>query len=305
MLQEIALQAARHFGIVGECNIQYALNPENGDYRVIEMNARLSRSSLSPPKQPDILLAFVAAKLALGLALAEIKNAVTKKTVAFFEPALDYVVVKIPRWDIHKLRSADRRIGTEMKSVGEVMAIGRSFPEALQKAVRMLNIGASGLTDYPHPIEDPKKEIAHATDRRLFALYQFFKKEAPSKKRINSLKSTLGFWTIFMRIATFEARTEEIALDARLLKEAKQLGFSDKTIAKIKKSDEQKMRVNCASKHGIVPYRQADRHFGGRIRREDQLSLSDLSWKRSRCRAFAKAAGHRLGIRPLLHRLIR
>ena len=121
-------------------------------------------------------LAFVAAKLALGFTLAEIKNAVTKKTVAFFEPALDYVVVKIPRWDIHKFRSADRRIGTEMKSVGEVMAIGRSFPEALQKAVRMLNIGASGLTDYPHPIDNLKREIAHATDRRLFALYQFFKK---------------------------------------------------------------------------------------------------------------------------------
>ena len=157
MLREIALKAADLFNIVGECNIQYALNPVNGEYRVIEMNARLSRSSALASKATGYPLAFVAAKLALGFTLSEIKNAVTKKTVAFFEPALDYIVVKIPRWDIHKLRSADRRIGTEMKSVGEVMAIGRSFPEALQKAVRMLNIGASGLTDYLHPIDNPKK----------------------------------------------------------------------------------------------------------------------------------------------------
>ena len=162
-LREIAIRAASHFQIVGECNIQYALNPKNGDYRVIEMNARLSRSSALASKATGYPLAFVAAKLALGFSLAEIKNAVTKKTVAFFEPALDYVVVKIPRWDIHKFRSADRRIGTEMKSVGEVMAIGRSFPEALQKAVRMLNIGASGLTDYPHPIPNVKQEVSHAS----------------------------------------------------------------------------------------------------------------------------------------------
>src|SRR6185312_6491674 len=148
-LRTTALKVAKHFNIVGECNIQYAVNPANGDYRVIEMNARLSRSSALASKATGYPLAFVAAKLALGGLLHEIKNSVTQKTCAYFEPALDYLVVKIPRWDTQKLKSAGRTIGTEMKSVGEVMGIGRSFPEALQKAVGMLNIGASCLSDYP------------------------------------------------------------------------------------------------------------------------------------------------------------
>jgi carbamoyl-phosphate synthase large subunit len=252
-LREIAIRAARHFQITGECNIQYALNPKNGDYRVIEMNARLSRSSALASKATGYPLAFVAAKLALGFSLAEIKNAVTKRTVAFFEPALDYVVVKIPRWDIHKFRSADRRIGTEMKSVGEVMAIGRSFPEALQKAVRMLNIGASGISDYPHPIANLKDEISHATDRRLFALYQFFKKggsiaEAHRRSQINK-------WFLFhvQLLAKWEKKLKSSSLDAKLLKESKKLGFSDATIGKIKKLDTQKVRA-LRIKHGIVPY---------------------------------------------------
>ncbi|MCB1136151.1 MAG: carbamoyl-phosphate synthase large subunit, partial [Chlamydiia bacterium] len=135
MLREVAIKTARHIGIVGECNIQYALNPHTGDYRVIEINARLSRSSALASKATGYPLAFVATKLTLGMLLHELKNSVTGKTCAFFEPALDYCVVKIPRWDTNKLRAADRRIGSEMKSVGEVMAIGRSFPEALQKAI--------------------------------------------------------------------------------------------------------------------------------------------------------------------------
>lgn len=132
-LRQIAIKTIRHLEIVGECNIQYAVNPENGDYRVIEINARLSRSSALASKATGYPLAFVAAKLSLGLRLHEIQNAVTRSTTAFFEPALDYVVVKFPRWDIQKLRAAHRTIGSEMKSVGEVMAIGRSFPEALQR----------------------------------------------------------------------------------------------------------------------------------------------------------------------------
>ena len=123
-LRNTAIQIANHFNIVGECNIQYAINPQNGDYRVIEMNARLSRSSALASKATGYPLAFVATKLALGWKLHELKNSVTQETCAFFEPALDYIVVKIPRWDTHKLRAADRTIGTEMKSVGEVMAIG-------------------------------------------------------------------------------------------------------------------------------------------------------------------------------------
>ena len=143
LLREIAIKAARHFKIQGECNVQFALDPKTSQYRVIEMNARLSRSSALASKATGYPLAFVAAKLALGYRLDEVANAITRKTTAFFEPALDYIVVKIPRWDTQKLKTADRTIGTEMKSVGEVMAIGRIFPEALQKGIRMLNIGSS------------------------------------------------------------------------------------------------------------------------------------------------------------------
>lgn len=253
MLREIALKAADLFNIIGECNIQYALNPHNGEYRVIEMNARLSRSSALASKATGYPLAFVAAKLALGFNLAEIKNAVTKKTVAFFEPALDYVVVKIPRWDIHKLRSADRRIGTEMKSVGEVMAIGRSFPEALQKAVRMLNIGASGLTDYPHPIDQLKKEIEYATDRRLFALYEFFKKGGSAKEAHRLSKISLWFLWHIQAIAECETMIEKETLTADVLKKAKRMGFSDKAIGQLKRMDETKARL-LRKKYGIVPY---------------------------------------------------
>ncbi|MBS0603493.1 MAG: carbamoyl-phosphate synthase (glutamine-hydrolyzing) large subunit [Verrucomicrobia bacterium] len=251
-LREIAVRSARHFNIVGECNIQYALNPKNGDYRVIEMNARLSRSSALASKATGYPLAFVAAKLALGFSLAEIKNAVTKKTVAFFEPALDYVVVKIPRWDIHKFRSADRRIGTEMKSVGEVMAIGRSFPEALQKATRMLNIGVSGLTDYPHPIESPKHEISRATDRRLFALYNFFKKGGSVDEAHHLSQIDRWFLNHIQHIAKIEQKLSKNPLNAATLSEAKKLGFSDTAIGSIKKIDAQKVRQQ-RIKHGVVP----------------------------------------------------
>ncbi|MFU8797558.1 MAG: carbamoyl-phosphate synthase large subunit [Gammaproteobacteria bacterium] len=173
-LRNIAIKVANHFHIVGECNIQYAVNPANGDYRVIEVNARLSRSSALASKATGYPLAFVAAKLALGWLLHEIPNGITGKTCAYFEPALDYLVVKIPRWDTHKLKSAGRIIGTEMKSVGEVMGIGRSFSEALQKAIGMLNIGASCLSDYRECIDNIPDEIKHPTDRRIFALYGFF-----------------------------------------------------------------------------------------------------------------------------------
>ncbi|HEY2811567.1 MAG TPA: carbamoyl-phosphate synthase (glutamine-hydrolyzing) large subunit [Rhabdochlamydiaceae bacterium] len=252
MLREIALRAAELFTIVGECNIQYALNPKNGEYRVIEMNARLSRSSALASKATGYPLAFVAAKLALGFTLSEIKNAVTKKTVAFFEPALDYVVIKIPRWDIHKLRSADRRIGTEMKSVGEVMAIGRSFSEALQKAVRMLNIGASGLTDYPHAISNLKEEIAHPTDRRLFALYQFFKKGGSVKEAHKLSQISPWFLHHIQSIAHCEEEIKKRPLNDALLKKAKGAGFSDKAIGSLKRMDEDKVRA-LRIKKGIVP----------------------------------------------------
>lgn len=251
MLREIAIKTARHLGIVGECNIQYALNPSNGDYRVIEVNARLSRSSALASKATGYPLAFVSTKLSLGLRLDEIKNAVTKQTTAFFEPSLDYLVVKMPRWDITKLKSADRTIGSEMKSVGEVMAIGRSFPEALQKAIRMLNIGSSGLGDYPFSIPDAKKEIEKATDRRLFAIANFFR-EGGTIDEVHKL-SNIDKWFLhhLHAIISFEDSLKE-NIDDETFRKAKQMGFSDKRIAKLKKKSEEAIRQERLKK-GILP----------------------------------------------------
>lgn len=252
LLRETAIKTVRHLGIVGECNIQYALHPKTSDYRVIEVNARLSRSSALASKATGYPLAFVSTKLSLGIRLDEIKNSVTKKTTAFFEPALDYLVLKMPRWDIQKLKSADRTIGSEMKSVGEVMAIGRSFPEVLQKAIRMLNIGASGLTDYPFPIADPIKEITKATDRRIFALHDWFKRGG-SVEEAHKL-SNIDPWFLHHldRIAKQEADLPIGKLTRERIIEAKQMGFSDKIIAKLRQSDEKVIRKQRINK-GIVP----------------------------------------------------
>lgn len=252
-LRNMSIAIANHFNIIGECNIQFAINPENGDYRVIEMNARLSRSSALASKATGYPLAFVATKLALGYLLHEIKNSVTQQTCAFFEPAMDYIVVKIPRWDTHKLKAAERTIGTEMKSVGEVMAIGRSFPESLQKAVGMLNIGASCMSDYIHHIPNPIKEIEFPTDRRLFALYHYFMHggtvdEAHRLSKINS-----WFLSHIKAIADVEQRLKSEDLTDDLLKITKQFGFSDKVIAKIKSHTEDEIR-QLRVKANIVPY---------------------------------------------------
>lgn len=253
MLRQVAIKVARAMGIVGECNIQYALNPKNGDYRVIEMNARLSRSSALASKATGYPLAFVAAKLALGKKLTDLKNTVTQKTGAFFEPALDYCVVKIPRWDLTKFKTADRRIGSEMKSVGEVMAIGRSFPEALQKAVRMLNIGASGLSDYPLPIPDLTDETARATDRRLFALYKLLLNGESVEKLYDLTKIDRWFLHQLKDISDFEKSLKRNKLNAPLLRAAKEFGFSDKTIAQLTKSTADKIR-SLRLKHHVTPY---------------------------------------------------
>lgn len=255
LLRNIAIKVARAVGIVGECNIQFSVNPENGDYRVIEMNARLSRSSALASKATGYPLAFVAAKLALGFSLPEIKNAVTRTTCAFFEPALDYIVVKIPRWDTHKLKAASRRIGTEMKSVGEVMAIGRSFPEALQKAVRMLNIGQHGLSDYPIDF-DVEDELEFATDRRLFALYHFFitGSSVAAAQRLSQIDPWF-LWQI-NTIAEFEKQVRDAPhslKDAAVLREAKRLGFSDVTLAEWFNVTANEVRTARKSL-GIIPY---------------------------------------------------
>lgn len=241
-LRNIAIRVANHFNIIGECNIQFAVNPANGDYRVIEVNARLSRSSALASKATGYPLAFVAAKLTLGWKLHEIINGVTQKTCAFFEPALDYIVVKIPRWDTQKLKSAGRNIGTEMKSVGEVMAIGRSFPEALQKAVGMLNIGASCLSDYPSTIEHPQYEIEHPTDRRLFALYQYFLKDGTLEEAHRLSQIDTWFLYHVQQIAELEnALRHETCSDA-FLRRAKQFGFSDRALGRLLNQSETAIR---------------------------------------------------------------
>lgn len=251
-LREVAIKTINHLGIIGECNIQYAFNPATCDYRVIEVNARLSRSSALASKATGYPLAFVASKLMLGKKLYEIKNTVTGKTSAFYEPALDYIAVKMPRWDLSKMKSSDHHIGSEMKSVGEVMAIGRSFPEAIQKAVRMLNIGADGLTLHPYKFNNIKDEVKNATDRRLFAIYELLKKS----EKISNIKKISGIDKWFLEhlndIYQTEKMIEKTELNADSMLFAKKMGFSDKTIASLQNSTEQVIRKNRV-KMGIKP----------------------------------------------------
>ncbi|MCP3894029.1 MAG: carbamoyl-phosphate synthase large subunit, partial [Bacteroides sp.] len=175
-LRELAIRIIRHIGIVGECNVQYAFDPESEDYRVIEVNARLSRSSALASKATGYPLAFVAAKLGLGYGLFDLKNSVTKTTTAFFEPALDYVVCKIPRWDLGKFHGVDKELGSSMKSVGEVMAIGRTFEEAIQKGLRMIGQGMHGfVANKELVIEDVDKALREPTDKRIFVISKAFR----------------------------------------------------------------------------------------------------------------------------------
>ena len=175
-LRELAIRIIRHIGIVGECNVQYAFDPESEDYRVIEVNARLSRSSALASKATGYPLAFVAAKLGLGYGLFDLKNSVTKTTSAFFEPALDYVVCKIPRWDLGKFHGVDKELGSSMKSVGEVMAIGRTFEEAIQKGLRMIGQGMHGFVENKElVIPDIDKALREPTDKRIFVISKAFR----------------------------------------------------------------------------------------------------------------------------------
>ncbi len=251
-LREVAIRSINHLGIIGECNIQYALDPKNGDYRVIEVNARLSRSSALASKATGYPLAFVATKLMLGKHLHELTNSVTGSTPAFYEPALDYLALKIPRWDLAKLKSIDHTIGSEMKSVGEVMALGRSFPEVLQKAIRMLNIGAQGLSAHPYRFNNPLDEIHPATDRRLFAVYEAFK----SGRSIDEVHAISRIDRWFLRhisdICQLENQLQEERLTAKLLRTAKGFGFSDKTIGTLTGVSEEVIRSR-RQKAGIRP----------------------------------------------------
>ena len=233
-LREIAIRVIRHLGIVGECNIQYALDPVSDDYRIIEVNARLSRSSALASKATGYPLAFVAAKLALGQALTDVANQVTGVTQACFEPALDYVVVKIPRWDLKKFRMVSTRLGSGMKSVGEVMGIGRTFEEAFQKALRMLDIGVQGVVpDEGVTFEDLHDELSEPTDRRAFALARAFE-EGMSLEEVRDL-TRIDPWFL-ERVRRLTGLAGEIRatrggdMPADLLREAKRSGFSDRQI---------------------------------------------------------------------------
>lgn len=246
LLREVAIKTIKHLGIIGECNIQYAYDPYTEDYRVIEVNARLSRSSALASKATGYPLAFVAAKLALGYGLFELSNSVTKTTNAFFEPALDYIVVKIPRWDLRKFRNVSTRIGSSMKSVGEVMAIGRNFEEALQKAIRMLEngpVGFAGNSDITFTnLED---EIHIPTDYRIFAIANALRKGFPVEK-IHKL-SHINKWFLYkleniIRIEEELIKTKIKDFDHDLMFKSKCHGFSDRQMAKICSCSETEIR---------------------------------------------------------------
>ncbi|HOG75966.1 MAG TPA: carbamoyl-phosphate synthase (glutamine-hydrolyzing) large subunit, partial [Candidatus Marinimicrobia bacterium] len=241
-LRSIAIKVVRHLGIVGECNIQFALDPRSEDYRVIEVNARLSRSSALASKATGYPIAFIAAKLALGYGLHQLPNKVTRTTTAFFEPALDYIVVKIPRWDLKKFRNVSHRIGSGMKSVGEVMAIGRTFEEALQKGLRMLETGANGIVGNNGVIfENLERELSEPTDERIFAVAEALQ-QGYDVAKIAKL-TNINPWFIYkirnivaMNTHLSQYRNQELPTDTLLA--AKRLGFSDKQIAlAIGKSD--------------------------------------------------------------------
>ena len=262
-LREIAIRVIRHLGIVGECNIQYALDPESEDYSVIEVNARLSRSSALASKATGYPLAFIAAKLALGYSLTEIENSITKTTKACFEPALDYIVIKIPRWDLEKFKKVSFRIGSEMKSVGEVMAIGRKFEEVLQKALRMLGIGLHGLVCNTIKTNNNLNfELENPTDKRIIAIAEAIKKHY-SINRIYSL-SKIDKWFLYKikNIVDTEMEIKKYSIDdipRELLRLAKQQGFSDFQIVRLlfnNKNYEKNMLTvrELRKKYNIVPY---------------------------------------------------
>ena len=267
-LREIAIRIVRHIGIVGECNVQYALDPESEDYRVIEVNARLSRSSALASKATGYPLAFVAAKLGLGYGLFELKNSVTRTTPAFFEPALDYVVCKIPRWDLGKFHGVSRELGSSMKSVGEVMAIGRTFEEAMQKGLRMIGQGMHGFVGNNTkeiPAGELDKALKAPTDTRVFAISQALH-AGYTIEQIHALtKIDCWFLDKLQSIVRTSQRLGEVAaidkLPYELLLRAKRQGFSDFQIARfvladkgVKAGDKDALAVRSQRKQlGITP----------------------------------------------------
>ena len=236
-LRELSIRIVRHVGIVGECNVQYAFDPQSEDYRVIEVNARLSRSSALASKATGYPLAFVAAKLGLGYGLFDLKNSVTKTTTAFFEPALDYVVCKIPRWDLGKFRGVDRELGSSMKSVGEVMAIGRTFEEVIQKGLRMIGQGMHGFVDNKElKIDNVESALKEPTDKRIFVIEKAFAEGYTIDQIYELTKIDKWFlqklYKIHLTDKELHACTSINVLDNELLRRAKVQGFTDFQIAR-------------------------------------------------------------------------
>ena len=264
-LRELSIRIVRHVGIVGECNVQYAFDPQSEDYRVIEVNARLSRSSALASKATGYPLAFVAAKLGLGYGLFDLKNSVTKTTSAFFEPALDYVVCKIPRWDLGKFRGVDRELGSSMKSVGEVMAIGRTFEEVIQKGLRMIGQGMHGFVDNKEiQIDNVEEALSEPTDKRIFVIEKAFAAGYTIDQIHDLTKIDRWFlqklYKIHQTDQELHACTSINVLDNALLRKAKVQGFTDFQIARAvgmeKEMDIEKaiMAVRARRKQaGIVP----------------------------------------------------
>jgi carbamoyl-phosphate synthase large subunit len=254
-LRSISIKLIRHLGVIGECNIQFALDPHSEDYRIIEVNARLSRSSALASKASGYPLAFIASKLGLGYSLSEIENIITRETSTCFEPALDYIVVKYPRWDLQKFMQVKSELGSEMKSVGEVMSIGRSFEEALQKAIRMLDVGMLGLVGNNMDFADVEASIANPTDKRLFAVVAALKK-GYSVDKVHQI-SKIDRWFLYKMKNIVE--TENVlcsqkvkTLNYDVFKRAKQQGFSDMQIALLVESTEGEIRA-MRKKMGIIP----------------------------------------------------
>lgn len=264
-LRELAIRIIRHIGIVGECNVQYAYDPDSEDYRVIEVNARLSRSSALASKATGYPLAFVAAKLGLGYGLFDLKNSVTKTTSAFFEPALDYVVCKIPRWDLGKFHGVARELGSSMKSVGEVMAIGRTFEEAIQKGLRMIGQGMHGFVENKELVlPDIDKALREPTDRRIFVISKAFRAGYTIDQIHELTKIDKWFLQKLYRIIEtaneLEACSKIQEVSDELLRKAKIQGFSDFQIArallkdKMEDTDKATLQVRQDRKYrGIVP----------------------------------------------------
>jgi carbamoyl-phosphate synthase large subunit len=236
LLRNLSIKIVRHLGIVGECNVQYALDTKSSEYRVIEVNPRLSRSSALASKATGYPLAYVAAKIALGYDLPMLANAVTRTTSAFFEPALDYVVCKVPRWDFDKFSGTDTRIGTEMKSVGEVMAIGRSFQEVIQKALRMLELGVDGLDPAAFSFPDLRRELREPSPRRIFAVAQALDC-GMTVEQVAELTAINPFFLEEIRSIVIARRElasidQVTAIDREAMVRAKRSGFSDMAIAR-------------------------------------------------------------------------